>query len=204
MFIWAHSAGGSIAESLGQELAGIIIIGDKCGIGSPELQLFTSDTPVLYIFGDSDEYIFKGESRITKRRMRRYCGPYYFTGNKKIVVAPDSDHGTTIFRQNVLDAVSEMLGNERFDLSQSNSTQAPGSRAVQAYSKQYRTSPLKKALVVGGDSYAFVSSAPTQIDANALALTECNKQVTGKSFPDSGRHACQLFAEGDKIVGVAP
>ncbi len=198
IYLWSHSAGGNIAQAIDSGIAGAIIVGTQCGIGSPSLNLISKDVPVLYVYGENDPKIFRGSNKVTLARLKAFCGTTYGGKLRQFVIAPEADHLTPLWRQNVLDAVAGFFSQNRFSLANPKSRFELSDAAKKAYEKKYKTTPLKKAFAVGKSGYGFSESLSDQGEANIEALLKCNRAVTGLSYPESGKHECSLYAVGNK------
>lgn len=207
IYIWSHSGGGNIAQSLDDDIAGMFIVGTKCGVGFPTLELVRPKVPVLFIFGADDDHLVKGRTKITPKLINEVCGSYYRSKTRKWVVASESGHLTTIWRQNVLDAVSAMLGEKSFQLKPLLAEGALQGEARRKFDKEYRLLPVKKAFVIGPDgSFSFSSSWNSQEDAIQHALYECARRLSSAeavaSYAEGGIQPCRLYAVGDKVVAT--
>ncbi len=198
IYLWSHSAGGNIAQAIDSDIAGAIIVGTQCGIGSPSLNLIPKNVPVMYIYGENDPKIFKGSSKVSLARLKAFCGKEYGGKFWQFVIAPKADHSTPLWRQNVLDAVAKFFKQNSFSLADPKSRFDMSSAAKNAYGKTYKTTPLKKAFAIGKSGYGFSASLSDQSEANIEALLKCNRAVTGLSYPESGKHECSLYAVGNK------
>lgn len=198
IYLWSHSAGGNIAQAIDSGIAGAIIVGTKCGIGSPSLNLIPMNVPVMYIYGENDPKIFRGSNKVTLARLKAFCGKAYGGKFRQILIAPKADHLTSLWRQNVLDAVAKFFKQNSFSLADPKSWFNMDSAAKKAYEKAYQTTPLKKAFAIGKSGYGFSASLSDQSEANIEALLKCNRAVTGLSYPESGKHECSLYAVGNK------
>jgi hypothetical protein len=199
IYLWSHSAGGNIAQAIDSGIAGAIIVGTQCGIGSPSLNLIPKNVPVMYVYGESDPKIFRGSNKVTLARLRAFCGKAYGGKFRQIVVAPKADHLTSLWRQNVLDAVAKFFDQKPFSLASPKSRFDMSDVAKKTYEKTYQTTPLKKAFAVGKSGFGFSASLSDQSEANIEALLKCNRAVTGLSYPESGKHECSLYAVGNKV-----
>lgn len=205
LYIWSHSGGGNIAQALDLEVSGVIVVGTMCGVGGPDYNLIPPSVPVLYVFGQNDEKLERGKTKITEKFVRSRCGPKYQTKKRRIVIASDSDHYTSIWRQNVIDAVSALMGQKSFQLKAANANAELTAAADAAFQKDYRLRPLKKAFSTGTDgTYGFSSSWSNQEDANQEALYQCAKYSglveKGRFYAQSGSQHCRLYAVGDKVL----
>ena len=198
IYLWSHSAGGNIAQAIDSGIAGAIIVGTQCGIGSPSLNLIQKNVPVIYVYGENDPKIFRGSSKVTLARLKTFCGKAYGGKFRQFVVAPKADHLTPLWRQNVLDAVAKFFNQNPFSLANPKSRFDMSDGVKKAYEKTYQTMPLKKAFAVGKSGYGFSASLSDQNEANIEALLKCNRAVTGLSYPESGKHECSLYAVGNK------
>jgi hypothetical protein len=198
LYLWSHSAGGNIAQAIDSDIAGAIIVGTPCGIGSPSLNLIRKDVPVMYVYGENDPKIFRGSNKVTLARLKAFCGKAYGGRFRQFVIAPKADHTTPLWRQNVLDAVAKFFNQKPFSLANPKSRYDLTDAAKKAYEKTYQTSPLKKAFAAGKTGYGLSTSFGEQNEANVDALLKCNRAVTGLSYPASGKHECALFAVGNK------
>ena len=198
IYLWSHSAGGNIAQAIDSGIAGAIVVGTQCGIGSPSLNLIPKNVPVMYVYGENDPKIFRGSNKITLARLKAFCGKAYGGKFRQIVIAPKADHLTPLWRQNVLDAAAKFFNQNPFSLANPKSRFELSDAAKKAYEKTYQTTPLKKAFAVGKSGYSFSASQSDQSEANIEALLNCNRAVTGLSYPESGKHECSLYAVGNK------
>jgi hypothetical protein len=199
IYLWSHSAGGNIAQAIDSDIAGAIIVGTQCGIGSPSLNLIQRNVPVIYIYGENDPKIFRGSNKVTQTRLKAFCGKAYGGKFRQFVIAPNANHLTPLWRQNVLDAVATFFNQKPFSLANPNSRFGVSDAAKKAYDKTYQTTPLKKAFAIGKSGYGLSASQSDQSEANIEALLKCNRAVTGLSYPASGKHECSLYAVGNKI-----
>ena len=198
IYLWSHSAGGNIAQAIDSGIAGAIIVGTQCGIGSPSLNLIPKNVPVLYVYGENDPKIFRGSNKVTLARLKAFCRKAYGGKFRQFVIAPKADHLTPLWRQNVLDAVAKFFNRNPFSLANPKFRLDMSDAAKNAYEKTYKTTPLKKAFAVGKSGYGFSASLSDQVEANIEALLKCNRAVTGLSYPESGKHECSLYAVGNK------
>jgi pimeloyl-ACP methyl ester carboxylesterase len=198
IYLWSHSAGGNIAQAIDSGIAGAIIVGTQCGIGSPFLNLVPKNVPVLYVYGENDPKIFRGSNKVTLARLKAFCGKAYGGKFRQIVIAPKAGHSTPLWRQSVLDAVAKFFNQSPFSLANPKSRFDMSDVAKKAYEKTYQTTPLKKAFAVGKSGYGFSASLSDQSEANIEALLKCNRAATGLSYPESGKHECALYAVGNK------
>ncbi len=203
IYVWAHSGGGNIAQALDDDLAGIFIVGTRCGIGSSTLELVRPTVPVLFVFGDKDDRLVNGYQKITAKLMNKQCGSYYRTKNRKWVIAADGSHRTTIWRQDTLDAVTAVLGQKSFRLAAAMALGAIDGEAKQAFEKDYRLRPVKKAFAVGPNGiFAIGADWDSQEDAIQNALYSCARRAGARSYVEGGAQTCRLYAIGDKVVAT--
>jgi hypothetical protein len=199
VYLWAHSAGGNAVQALDGGFEGAIIVGNPCGLGSADVNMVPSSIPLLYVWGDGDDKIFRGVKHLTAKTTRSKCGSGYASKNRRIVIASNSDHLTTIWRQEVLDAVANFFEQPRFSLKVKKTQAKPAGRSDEVFRKNYRIAPLKKAFAIGPNAYAYSESQNNQTEANFRAVFDCNLMAVGKYYPDGGEHVCGVWAEGEKI-----
>jgi hypothetical protein len=124
----------------------------------------------MYVYGENDPKIFKGANKVTLARLRAFCGTAYGGKFRQIVVAPEADHSTPIWRQNVLDACAKFFNQNPFSLANPKSRFELSDAAKKAFEKTYQTTPLKKAFAVGKSGYGFSASLQDQSEADLEAL----------------------------------
>ncbi len=203
LYLWSHSAGGNLSQAIEKDIAGAIIVGTSCGIGSARLSLIEPEIPVLFVYGAKDDKIFAGKSKVSRSLLEQRCGKTYFGKSRRFVIVPGEDHFPNVWDQNLLDALTGFFGARTFRLS-SRPEQEPvvslTPKAKAVFDRQYRTTPTKKAFAHSDTGFGYAGSWPRQDQADISAILECNRASTGFFYPPSGRHACVLFAVGDKIV----
>lgn len=197
IYLWSHSAGGNIAQSIHEGIAGAIIVETNCGLGSPQLNAIPQHVSVLYVYGTNSDKIIKGRSKLSLSAMKRRCGPAYQTRNRQIVMAQGDGHMATIWHQDVLDAVNRLFGRPRFELRPPRGSYPLSPEARLSLAKGYKFSALKKAFAVGKTDFAWIGGYATQEQATLEALLECNRRATGFSYPPSGHHECVVYLEGN-------
>jgi pimeloyl-ACP methyl ester carboxylesterase len=203
IYLWSHSAGGNVAQVIDKDIAGAIIVGTLCGIGSPELNIVQSHVPIIYVYGSKDDKIFRGKSDISKKSVRKYCGKLYSGQNRQIVVVPGEDHMTAIWNQDLINALAKLFGNSAFQLKTDYASKSDAPLTIEAQSaseRSYRTSPTKKAFATSETNFGFSESWQRQDHANIAAVVACNHKTTGFFYPPNGKHACRIYAVGDNVV----
>lgn len=203
IYVWAHSAGGNIAQALNDDIAGIFIVGTKCGIGFPTLELVRPNVPILFVFGGADDRLMQGHTTVTAKLMNKHCGAYYRNKNRKWVIAAGGSHYTTIWRQETLDAVASMLGQRPFRLKPLMAQGMIEGEARTAFEKDYRLRPVKKAFAVGPRGvFAIATDWDSQEDAVQSALYSCARRLGVFAYAEGGEQTCRIYAIGDKIVAT--
>jgi hypothetical protein len=163
------------------------------------LNAIPKKVPVLYVYGQLDDKVFRGRKKLSEGAIQKFCGKDYAIPTRKFVIAEGEDHLPTIWHQNVLDAIAVLFNQKRFSLKERRMEVMPSQKAAEAFQKQYSYLPLKKAFAIGKDAYAWSASTETQAQANLGALLACNRKATGFSYPPSGQHECVIYSEG-KVV----
>lgn len=204
IFVWAHSGGGNIAQALDDDVAGIFIVGTRCGVGSPKFELVRPSVPMLFVFGGVDDRLIYGHRKITPKLITKECGAYYKTKNRKWVIAAQGSHLTTIWRQDTLDAVATVLGQKSYRLKAEMAQGAIDGEAKRAFEKDYRLRPVKKAFAVGPQgAFAIGADWDSQEDAIQSALYFCARRAGARSYVEGGTQTCRIYAIGDKVVATA-
>ncbi|MBK1866179.1 alpha/beta hydrolase [Aestuariivirga sp. YIM B02566] len=204
LYIWAHSEGGYVAQVLDTKLSGIIIVGTVCGISRPGAMLVPRSVPILHVYGELDDKVIDGTKTMTRKYVDKLCGPRYRGKGRSWVIADDADHLTSIWRQNVIDAVSRMIGQKSFGLAESKEPLSLEGEARVAYEKSYLHIG-KTAFAIGpGGAYCIAASWSNTEDTKQDALYQCARAVDFISqdapYPPGGRQPCRLYAIGIKPV----
>lgn len=204
LFIWAHSEGGYVAQVLDTKLSGIIIVGAICGISGPGTMLVPRSVPILHVYGEFDDKVTDDVKTMTRKSVDKLCGPRYRGKSRSWIIANDADHLTSIWRQNVIDAVSRMIGQKSFSLAESKEPLSLEGEARVAYEKSYLQSG-KTAFAIGpGGAYGIAATWSNAEDTRQDALYQCARAVDFISqdapYPPGGRQPCRLYAVGAKPV----
>lgn len=197
IYVWGQSAGGNIAQALDDDVAGMFVVSSWCGFGTPELELVRRNIPILFVFGEDDDELVKNQ-KITAKFMNKKCGAYYRTKKRKLIIAAQSNHWTTIWRQNTMDAVASMLGQKSFQLKASTTQGALEGEVKQAFEKDFPAEPGRKAFIVGPRGIFAISGGWTNMeDAIQSALYDCARKA-GAPYAEGGKQTCQVYATGAK------
>lgn len=206
LYVWAHSEGGFVAQLLDLKLSGMIIIGTACGFGVPQAVLVPRSVPILYVYGELDNDALAEKKALTPRSVARQCGPANRGKTRSWVLAADADHLTSIWRQNLIDAASRLIGQKSFSLAETKEPIALEGEARTAYEQIYRKPGSRKmAFAIGpGGAYGIAASWSNKEDARQHALFRCAQAVDFISqnapYPPGGRQPCRLYAVGEKVV----
>jgi hypothetical protein len=208
LYIWAHSEGAFIVQAIDVPVNGVIATGNGCGFGSIQADLIPRGVPVLYIFGDRDPNIrFLGDP-ITPKSAKTYCGPYFDTKKRRIVVVKNANHYTPVWRKEIMSAVSRLIGEKPFDVTPKNAAEAlsPSDYRLRSFEIGYKTRTGMRAMAVG--PYASIGIAggwDFEEDAIQDALHSCGRMAAQKPaerpYTEGGSHLCRLYAVNGKIVG---
>lgn len=203
LYIWAHSEGGVVAQALNVNLSGIIIVGTACGLSEPRGVLVPRSVPILHIYGEFDKEIIANDKTLTKRDIDKFCGPLYRSKARSWVIAAGADHLTSLWRQNVIDAASRMIGQPSFNLAEAKTKITLEGEARTAYEGIY-LKVIKTAFAIGpGGAYGLAANWSNTEDTKQDALYQCARAVEFISqnapYPPGGKQPCRLYAVGDKV-----
>lgn len=204
LYIWAFSRGGMVAQILDVKVSGIVIVGSRCGVSYPEAVLVPRSVPILHVFGALDDLVAVGYKTLTTKSINKLCGPRYRGKTRSWVIAEGAGHLTTLWRQNVIDAASRLIGQKSFNLAESTEPLTLEGEARTAYERVYQKS-RKTAFAIGpGGKYGIAASWTNVEDTKQDALYQCaravNRLLPRVSYPPGGSQPCRLYAIGGKVV----
>ena len=204
LYIWAHSEGGHVAQAVDAKVSGIIIIGTICGISTPGTMLAPRSVPVLHVYGASDDQVIDTYKTLTRKTVDKLCGPIYRSKSRSWVIAEGAGHRTSIWRQNVIDAVSRLIGQKSFRLAESKEPLALEGEARVAYEKSYLKNDRTAFAIGPGGAYGIAAYWPDAEDTKQDALYRCARAVEFLSqkdpYPPGGKQPCRLYAVGTRPV----
>jgi hypothetical protein len=204
LYLWAHSEGGLVAQVLDVKVSGMIIVGTICGLSTPKGVLVPKSVPILHVFGALDDQVTTDHKTLSRKTIDRLCGPHYRSKTRSWVIAADADHLTSLWRQNVIDAASRMIGQKSFSLSEAKIALQLEGKARTVYENAYLKAG-KTAFAIGpGGTYGIAAYWPNAEDMRQDALYQCARDVEFLSqnvpYPPGGRQPCRLYAVGNKVI----
>lgn len=204
LFLWAHSEGGLVAQAVNVKVSGIIIVGTTCGFGEPRAVLVPRSVPILHVYGEFDDKVISDDKVLTKKDIDKLCGPGYRSKARSWVIATGADHLTSLWRQNVIDAVSRMIGQKSFRLAEARAPIKLEGEARTVYENIYLKSS-KTAFAIGPNGTSGIAAYWSNAeDMNQDALYQCGRSVDfisqNTAYPPGGTQSCRLYAVGGKVV----
>jgi poly(3-hydroxybutyrate) depolymerase len=204
LYVWAHSEGGLVAQVLDVKVSGIIIVGTVCGLSTPKGVLVPKSVPILHVYGSLDDKVSINHKTLSRKTVDKLCGPHYRSKTRSWVIATDADHLTSLWRQNVIDATSRMIGQKSFSLSEAKLALQLEGQARTVYENAYLKAG-KTAFAIGpGGTYGIAAYWPNAEDMKQDALYQCARAVEFLSqnapYPPGGKQPCRLYAVGNKVI----
>ncbi len=195
IYLFGHSEGGLIVQMIETKVAGIIVSGEECGVlGAPVAA--ASTVPLLYIWGEFDQYVNGMGFRITENASKA-CATQEASHNPKFTVLQGRSHIPWPWNAKVNEAVASFLGNGTITLpkQQTATKKAFANWKRTKKDKRYRNAPPHRASAINksGTSY-MVWGLDNEEDARELALFGCTRATSKKTNVfKTGQHLCSVI-----------
>jgi len=196
IYIWGHSGGARTVQSFAPDVEGVIASGDECGLGFMGSVIIPPTVPVLYIFGETDPYLEEFGKTVTEKAVKKRCRS---RGNRKWVIVEEIGHDVAIWHQNVIDAVSNLIGEDTFNLDYERTSGELSSGAKTAFENDYKkTAGYRAFAVADGGDYGYSYNWNSEKDAVQHALQLCENYIGKTAYAPGGAHTCKIYDIGKK------
>ncbi len=201
IYLWGHSEGGLIVQMVASRVAGIIVSGEECGvIGAPAA--VSTNVPLLYIWGEFDQYVNGMGFRITKDSTAK-CAKDYASNKPEFALMEGRSHIPWPWNETAEKAISNFLGQQSVGVDA-----IPNSKKMKKFWKQtkvaksYRTAKQHRAAAINGSGASYmVWGLDNEEDATQLALFGCARNTSKKvNLFKTGKHVCGVV----DVNGSAP
>jgi hypothetical protein len=195
IIIWGHSAGAFVAQLYDYKADKLILSGENCDVSRIPV---SSNT--LFVFGENDEFVDfeQGKAKLTTAQIRKACPKFRKYKNKQILIVKGGTHSTAIWHQNLIDAVSRLIGTKSYKFSEEK-WDGLLTFVLNEVKQQYDAGSEHRAMAVrpGTTAQGFIASGwDTKQNAEQWALAECERGGTFAAYDPSVTPVCKIaFSE---------
>jgi Alpha/beta hydrolase family len=202
VYMWGHSEGGLIVQMIETDLAGVIVSGEECGVLGTPVAL-ASAVPLLYIWGEYDQYVNGVGYRITQDSTKK-CAQDFSSHKPRFAILEGRSHIPWPWNGKVNSAVANFVQ----AVKPVEVALLPANKKVKSLWKRtkpdnrYRKSAPHRAAAINrsGTSY-MVWGLDNEEDARQLALFGCDRNTSRKTNVfKTGKHLCSVV----DLNGSAP
>jgi pimeloyl-ACP methyl ester carboxylesterase len=201
IYLWGHSEGGLIVQMITADVAGVIVSGEECGaIGAPAA--FGPKVPLLYIWGEFDQYVNGVGYRITKDSTKK-CATDYASNKPEFALMEGRSHIPWPWNDAAQKAIAAFLGQTPLKVSAIPTTRKMKKLWKQTkVAKSYRSAKRHRAAAINGAGLSYmVWGLDNEEDATQLALFGCARAISSKTNVfKTGQHLCTVI----DVNGKAP
>jgi hypothetical protein len=192
IYMWGHSEGGLIVQMIETAVTGVMVSGEECGVlGAPPA--IAINVPMLYLWGEYDQYVNGVGYRITSHSTRK-CASDYATHKPSFAILEGRSHIPWPWNMEVNKAVATFVQAARpvvVTSSRANKKNFANWKRIKP-DKRYRKAQAHRAAAINasGTSY-MVWGLDNEEDAMQLALFGCARNTSKKTnIFKTGKHLC--------------
>ena len=208
LYIWGHSEGGGLANTIRDRVDGIITTGYQCGFRSTRKTSVRRDVRLLVLIGSTryDHYI-RGSLRHTGlKSMSSLCKRAINSSNWRWRSFSHLGHAIPMWDPAVLEVVNAFLGisgkytgADGYPAKAKTKDMWLSARAKATFQGKYRKRPRQKAFAIGPmGSFGWATNRGNLVDARSAALYYCNRAANRRTY-NSGQR-CVIYAVNSKAV----
>jgi len=192
VYIWGHSGGSRTVQYFAPVVKGVIALGDECGIGQTAMVVIPPAVPILYVFGENDPYLATLGLPVTTKSAKKRC--IRSKGDRRWVIVKGVGHDTAIWHQNVIDAVSKLIGEKSFNLDYQRTTRALTGPTHTSFVYAYEKSRGYRAFAVADNgAYGYSYNWDNEVDATQHALADCTVAAGKSPYAPGEAHTCKIY-----------